>query len=893
MIDVLQVVAHLSDAIPKVSGLLDDDTHALTFYHFVIEILKSNSLLVSIPVLHSIAQTLEYREPKIRSTIDQSAGQIFDTCVERLIRFESLPKDTEHAILSYLREDFETLPELHAFLGNYRRFCTKVTEHLSQEQPIQALNYLLQQSKQTLDNVEALNGSVYSKHAIPIAQLEANVAAIRGGLSGYRHWLIRRNRSQTFGAPQPEHEAEVNESVHVLSSHCTALAGTTYQHPDAARNVIQLMVDITMYILNPEANLVIRIVEHILSCNVKAASDWQNADYDQAVKSFEGSRLTNFQHLAISFPDQIYDRHEEVFQRIDQICQTKDMDDKLKHSYKAIQIILTQRSMQLDENTRLLKLQPLLEPVVQEWTTVKLTMHVTSFEKFCSLIGLDNLVAYVSSAGFNKTVDWSSAKLDDAGAQLRDRINACLTDIPVRMTTSIIAATTESLREDSTAHRVGAKIWEHIIPMMLPNVLALLAQATAFSSEESWASQSADFQEVLRKMLVDRFWQSGISNETKDEFTARVNSSSNTFEGLASTVRGAPRQLRDGCYHIIHGMTRFDKIFFAIPDLAQPLASALFENAHWLSTHHLQRLVSLLDRLAARCPVHCRNSFLPPVIAAAFTCFHTKLTREWERINSALSDNQQNGGSGDLNEEMKADSVVRATTHAFITFASKILASVQGAGPDSFRTIVMNNPATAPPIVNFLIASLRMRDSRCVTITTQIFRSIIPFVAHQQDPDKAELMTMIQQSLATDGLQTAIMSLNDQHFVDIHKDLASLIACIIDNCPVNDDMPTQVLKSLQNMDPVRVDNAVKGIRSSNREREQRAIVLGLLEGIRGVRISELGKLGIGGNRDDAAKKSKHDKGKWLAPGGMEVERSGIVRGNTPPEGGLGNIFGDH
>ena len=99
----------------------------------------------------------------------------------------------------------------------------------------------------------------------------------------------------------------------------------------------------------------------------------------------------------------------------------------------------------------------------------------------------------------------------------------------------------------------------------------------------------------------------------------------------------------------------------------------------------------------------------------------------------------------------------------------------------------------------------------------------------------------------------------------------------------------QVLQQLQGIDPARISAAVERIVKTKKDREQRAIVLDLLAGIRGVRISELGKVGIGGNRDDAAKKAS--KGKWLG-GGMDVESSGIVRGNTPPDGGLGELFGN-
>ncbi|KAF2148856.1 hypothetical protein K461DRAFT_232319 [Myriangium duriaei CBS 260.36] len=893
-----EVVGQLGDAVNKVPEILDDENHVVMFYQFAIDIFKSNSLLVSIPVLHNLSQTLAIKQPKIIPIIQQGASQMFDTCVERMIKFESLSKDTEHPILSYLRDDFETMPEMHAFLGNYRRYCSKVVEHLSEERPISAVQYLLQQATATFKSVEQLRESTYTKHAIPLAQLEANATAVKSGLSGYRHWLISKNPIHSRETPRAELQKEVEESAAALGAQCMEIANTVSEHPDVARIACQLMGDTLLHIQRPDPGLVRGIVEQILKGATPPTS--QNSDFAEAIKQLEAARLYYIQSLAVSFPDAIYENHSDIFTHLDLIWRDDSVDDKIRWGYKAIQVITTQRSMQLNESTRVARLQPLLEPVANAWSSAELTSRLSSFQSFCSLIGLDDLMAYVRNARFSTTQDWSNAKLDDAGVQFRSRINAALTALPVRMTTSLLAASSENLKEDSTNHRVGARLWQEIMPIILPNVLSLLNHSTAFSSDESWSQLPADFQSVIRKMLVDRFWQSGISNETKDEFTARVSGSSSTYEGFASNVRGAPRQVRDGCYHIIHGLTRFDKVFFAIPNLAQTLAEALFGNAHWLSTHHLQRLVSLLDRLVSRCPPPLRRSFLPPLISLSFSCFHTKLTREWESIELARTDDKENESSGDLGEEMKADSVVRATTHSFVTFAHKILSNSamlsvqpQGAG-ESLKTAILTSPEMASPVLEFLIASLRMRDSRCVAIATQIFRSFIPFIAQEQEqnPALAEMMTAIQYKLSTDALQTAITSLNEPHFVDIHKDLAWLIASIIHNCSGGDDIPARVLASLQGMEPDRVRIAVDDIRNSKREREQRGIVLELLEGIRGVRISEMGKVGIGGNREDAAQKAKREKGKWLSSGGMEVETAGIVRGNTPPEGGLGAMFGD-
>lgn len=174
----------------------------------------------------------------------------------------------------------------------------------------------------------------------------------------------------------------------------------------------------------------------------------------------------------------------------------------------------------------------------------------------------------------------------------------------------------------------------------------------------------------MQKMLVDRFWQSGISNESRDEFYARISETGSTYEGFGSTVRGIPRSIRDWCYHIIYGMTRFDEQFYGLQDLPVPLAEALLTHATALSAHHLQRLISLVDRLVQRCPSHHRENFLPPLLTMFFSQVDKKISAEWEGIEKTKLESTQDE---DLGDEMKAESILRATTYAVVSFASTLL----------------------------------------------------------------------------------------------------------------------------------------------------------------------------------------------------------------------------
>lgn len=410
---------------------------------------------------------------------------------------------------------------------------------------------------------------------------------------------------------------------------------------------------------------------------------------------------------------------------------------------------------------------------------------------------------------------------------------------------------------------------------------------------------------VMQKMLVDRFWQSGISNESRDEFYARIAESGSTYEGFASTIRGIPRQIRDWCYHILYGMTRFEEQFFGLAELPIPLAEAVLSEASALSTHHLQRLISLVERLVTRCPPHHRQQFLPPLLTRFFAEVDKKVSSEWESIEKSTS---QTAEDAQLGDEMKSESILRATTYAIVSFAASLLEpraggktlhskrtslhlltlpldnKANGLSPsnsNTIRTLVLSDASVLEPLIMFCTHTLRMRDSRCCTTISRVLRSIIPVFNHSDEAPCPQ----VREFISTEVLKACITSLNEPYFVDVQRDLANLIAQILHQYSGRSDTALQVLLSLPNMQASKVEKVVRRIRETESERSQRTYVLDLLEGVRGVSIHEAGKID---RRDTKAKRSA------MQQGFMEVEAKAKVdgRGESPGLEGMAGMFGD-
>lgn len=123
------------------------------FFNLLYEITRNPSLFVSIPVLHCWSKLVKSRYVRDDGTIEQMIVPLLQICCTRLIRYESFPEDSEDVTILFLDEDVDTVPDRHAFLGNYRRYCTEVIETVVKKLPVEAMTHVLGQASNVLVNL--------------------------------------------------------------------------------------------------------------------------------------------------------------------------------------------------------------------------------------------------------------------------------------------------------------------------------------------------------------------------------------------------------------------------------------------------------------------------------------------------------------------------------------------------------------------------------------------------------------------------------------------------------------------------------------------------------------------------------------------------------------------
>ncbi|KAM0380843.1 hypothetical protein ACHAPY_005038 [Fusarium culmorum] len=914
------------------------------FLGLLVQIVQHQSLMVSIPVLVTWTRLLSNRLIGPGEHVSPLIPPLLETCSSRLVRYENLPEDTQDPTFLYLMEDTDTVPERHAFLGNYRRYSSQIIEAVVQLKLVDAIPHILNRTEELLqhlyDGQPPLDKQNYFKHSMPVLRVDAQFTVIEATLKGYTKW--RKHRPQDHQQRGPEMEAN-------LETWCNKILEMTFEDPMIRKRTLQLLVYFSTTALNKNATFMLKVLEHILL--TWPALEPEYRAFNDSIKDLQGESMVELQRLASEMPDHLLGVYDQIENKVNEMMSSGSLDEKRSIAYRSFLFIIIHRATGVGADAKIQKLREFIDPVKAQWQDENVRNSLKSYGSFCELLGLDKAQAYMANHRAHEIHDWGTRELDAEGLALQSELEERLKLLPLRSTKSFLAFSVERLDKNSDAFKASYALWEDGFSNILADLLEFLSFAHACHNPDNWAGLPSEMRSTVNRILSDRFWQAGISEGSKDDFYARVMDKKNTMEGLASTIRGSVRFVRETAYAIIYCMSRLERQFYGFQGLSAPLSKALFADSVWLSTHQQSNLLNLVRYLVDDCPVDCREHFLPQVLAACFQQMDAKINGEWDKMERQ----QQVAADGEagLKEEMKAESILRQVTYTAVLMVADFLDptklsklryvwfpqadyangctdgpiedgestsdSDQAKNYPTLRRFCLTHHEIVEPLLVFCAHGIRMRDTRCCSMILRLFVSLVPefhlvdgqlpksvvqspmeaHLASDKFPIPSSISSAIREYISLHVLKACITSFHEPYFVELQKDLAALIAAIIVYYSPITSTPSDVLLSLPNVSESSLERlSTYMAKPGAHTRQQRALVLDLLKDLKGVSVSEMGKLpkssGFDNSRGKRSNRSKMAQQFMNDPqAGQNATRAGMNVGRqSTPDGleGVSNLF---
>ncbi|KAM5372907.1 hypothetical protein ACJZ2D_007244 [Fusarium nematophilum] len=927
-----EMLSCLGDYFDRKFSRLPPEASKEEFLQFLVQVVQHQSLMVSIPVLVTWTRLLSNRSIGPSDLVSSLIGPLLEICSSRLVRYENLPEDTQEPTFLFLMEDTDTIPERHAFLGNYRRYSSQIIEAIVQLKLVDAISHILGRTEDLLqhlyDGQPPLDKQTYSKHSMPVLRVDSQFTVIEATLKGYTKW--RKNRPAEHQQQGPELETN-------LESWCNKLLEMSFEDPMIRKRTLQLLVYFSTTALNKNATFMLKVLEHILLTWPALQPEYRA--FNDAIKDLQGESMVELQRLASEMPDHLLGVYDQIENKVNEMMSSGSLDEKRSIAYKSFLFIIIHRATSVDAQAKIQKLREFIDPVKAQWQTETVRSSLKSYSSFCELLGLDKAQSYLASRRAHEIQDWGSRELDAEGLALQNELEERLKLLPLRSTKSFLAFSVERLDKTSDAFKASYALWQDGFSNILADLLEFLSFAHASHNPTNWAGLPTEMQPMVNRVLSDRFWQAGISEGSKDDFYARVMDKKNTIEGLASTIRGSVRFVRETAYAIIYCMSRLERQFYGFEGLSAPLSKALFADSVWLSTHQQSNLLNLVRYLVDDCPVDYREHFLPQLLAACFQQMDAKINGEWDKMEQQ----QQIAADGEagLKEEMKAESILRQVTYTAVLMVADFLDPTKPNGPiigsrensgheggepgpetnyPTLRRFCLLHREVVEPLLVFCTHGIRMRDSRCCSMVLRLFISLVPEfhlvdgqlpkavlqspldgqIAGDKFPIPPTISSAIREYISTDVLKACITSFHEPYFVELQKELAALMAAIVVYYSPITSTPRDVLLSLPNVNPADLDRlSAYMAKPGSHTRQQRALVMDVLKDLKGVSVSEMGKLpkssGFGSSGRKRGHRSKMAQQFMSDPtqSGPGATRSGMSAARkTTPDGleGVSNLF---
>ncbi|RMD40142.1 hypothetical protein DV735_g4973, partial [Chaetothyriales sp. CBS 134920] len=812
-----ELVSLLSDNLIFYNPPSHQDLDLAPFLQFTIIIAQHQSLIVSIPAVHAWAKLLQLPKWRRSPIIGPCVAPLLNVVCSRMIQYDQVPESDETPEVRFVNEEIEIHHERTGFFMNYRRLCIAVIDWVCYTHLEQALEFILGQVTARLNEIKQADAgsdlSSYRRISALSLQADAQFAIVESAFKGFERW--QSAISDDGSAEDQQLGKHLRDRIKSWATEL--LESYQFRDPQVRQRMVKALVEISSRALQKDTAFALTVLEHILASFLPTRPDYPV--YTDAVIDLHSYCTAELRRLAIYHADYFSTFYEQLSSRFADLVNNVHVDAKVQTDLKAVLFLIVQRAHtdRLDQQQE--RLWTFLEPVQGSWESKAVQDSLVDFDTYARSQHFHLVAPFMDAMNARGIEDWATVENNAAGVELQQQMVDAFYRLPLRESRVLLSLSTERLAPGSQEHKLIVELWMRLIGTMLFSVLRLTSYNHRLHDPASWPDIQPDQMPIIRRILRDRYWQSGISEGSMNEFHQKVKSSKASLEGFASSVRSRIRTNLEQCYSIIHTLGKLGEEFYSLEKLPAMLTESLLSSSSNLSPHHLSIMLAMLPKLIEDCPPQLRHHFLTPILTELLVQMDAKLTTEWANISQKKSEHHE---GEDLKDEMRDDSVLRQTTYRAVNMVAawvdpkreeqvsqkKAIINGDGAGfsngvaTQSFHDFVLSNQSILERLLVFIVHALTYKDTKSCYNMVVAAQRIVPAFA---TPAAAEQYAPVREYISDEMLRAALPGMTDTKLVTAANELLK-----------------------------------EGI--AGKAKKLRAIVLKLLDGVRGVRISELGKI---------------------------------------------------
>ncbi|ANB12222.1 Msn5p [Sugiyamaella lignohabitans] len=847
------------------------------------------SLLISGLSLQFWCSVLRIEKLASKPEVNKLLLDLLQLAADRCLKYEDVSEDDISR--QFLELDFDSPPETHMFLGNYRRFIEDILRLVVCRIPESAMAYLQQRMSAFFTSEVgwvSLNSAKLEYNGNPAYYLAfSQFLLVESALRGIGRWKI------WYQFPDRDIVAAgLSETIKNWGRELTAM---TIRDPLLLRKLVQSLVQFAP-LLKDDLPIMLLVLEKVLSaCTCDYPENATDEDRE-LIRDLRTSCATELNRLAYMIPGALMKIYDELERVIRDIITSNKLSDHETVSFKSFLLVVSQRANVPNKEERF---SAIVDPILQSWSDEATIKGLMDLQWFMERVGIVKIAEYFRSRGVNANTDLLSTEMDEAGkklkAELKDKWSALF---PIRATRIFIQYTIEKLDHQSPEYQYLLKLWKPRIQPILPHILQLIAQIEAYHNPNNWVDLPAEVQAFVKYSCTERFWQVGVSTQTRDEFVDESVKAMHTLRDFADSVGHIIRYTREYAFLTLGSISQLEETLYEVPGIAKSLWQALAGDSAGITSHSWRHMISLVLRnLIKNCPVKLIKPFMVEFLPMVLTKLDEVLVEKWEKTYQRGL--QLTGGEAedDLSEEMMEEHLLRQLT-AIVVRMMIDLAGQLGARPASgegevdenskqsvLHATVLQNKEILAPFLTLCSHMMLFRDNRCSFNCCLIVRNILPQILGKDGE--------VDMFLCEVMMKTCLEILSNKHLDDVHSEAGYIITTIYTILRGHSQQPFQTLSSL--LPEVSAESLMAfemRLAAAKSLRQQRGVFLEFLSLVKAMENSDQGDLSSREAQRAKAEKKRVDSSKIHALTKKNTTGGDLMDAEGLDAASIANLFGD-
>lgn len=645
--------------------------------------------------------------------------ELLEFAADALIYYEQIEN---HVSKNFAEIDFQSTSEFQTFCSTYRKRIRDIIRLISCVKLDYAYHWLNARLNSYFSSAfghEVLESRFLDHKKEPYLSALSQLMIVECFINGCIRWKIWYTN-----------ENDYNEKLDVILGNIETLSNQLIvldlKEPLLLKKQIQ---NFALFLTMLKDNVLLTLLEKIITSATLEYPEINLEEKDEksdAVRDLRYACGIELNRMALLMPESLKAIYTDLENVVVNILPKLSYHETI--SFKSFLLTIVLKSSLDNKESRFTSI---VDPELAAWSDKNTVVGLTDLPWFMERLGIVQIAEYFQKRGIDGSSDLLSIQIDEEGKKLKSELSKrWQTLFPVRATRMFVHYSMQSVKTDEEFEMLQT-LWRPRIVPILPYIMRLLFQLQSYHNPENWKELPTVVQSFVKCSTVERFWEAGASNKSKDEFIDEHMKAMHTVRDFADSVGHIVRYTREYVLLVLNAISSLGSAFYEIDELPQLLLDSIAiqkpesnEISPGVSTHAWKHIINVAIRpLLKNCPEESAPKFMSSFLPKFFETLDVLLCTKWSAYMKDIDVNPPPRDDDEMTEEILEENLLRQLTTVVVRLLIDCVGQVGTNSQASklklnshqikMRKIIFGDINVMAPFLKLLNHLMSFRDSKC------------------------------------------------------------------------------------------------------------------------------------------------------------------------------------